>query len=90
MSLTEAMATGLPTVGCKTCTCVNELVRDGVNGFLCDETPQDFARGLSLLMDSEALRIQFGDVAKKDMLSYAPDVVWEMWEKLLASIVKRS
>ncbi len=88
MALTEAMSVGLPSVGCKNCPSVNELIRDGINGFLCEENPEDFARGLSQLMDSEELRIRLGDTAKEDMRAYAPEVVWDQWERLLNSVVK--
>ena len=89
MALTEAMAVGLPSVGCKNCSSVSELIRDGVNGFLCEDNPQDFARGLSQLMDCEELRIRLGDAAKEDMRAYAPEVVWDQWERLLNSVVNR-
>lgn len=89
MALTEAMTVGLPSVGCKNCPSVNELIRDGINGFLCEDNPEDFARGLSQLMDSEELRIRFGDTAKEDMRAYAPDVVWNQWERLLYAVAKR-
>ena len=89
LSLTEAMTMGLPAVGCKTCPSVNELIRDGANGYLCDDTPMAFARGLSRLMESELLRTQFGNTAKKDMQSYAPDVIWDMWERLLDSVARK-
>ncbi len=88
MALTEAMTVGLPSVGCKNCPSVNELIRDGINGLLCEDNPQDYARGLAQLMDSEELRIRLGDAAKEDMKAYAPDVVWNQWEHLLNSVVR--
>lgn len=90
LALTEAMAMGLPAIGCKSCPAVNELIRNDANGYLCDDTPLDFSRGLSRLMDSESLRTQLGDVAKEDMHAYAPEVVWDMWDKLLKSLVKKN
>lgn len=33
LALTEAMSAGLPAVGCKSCPAVNELIKDGENGF---------------------------------------------------------
>lgn len=87
LSLTEAMAHGLPAVGCKKCPSVNSLIRDGVNGVLCEDTPEGLALGLSKLMSNETLRIQLGNQAKEDMKVFSPDVIWQQWEKLLLSVV---
>lgn len=89
LALTEAMSVGLPAIGCKNSPAVNELIRDGANGFLCEDNPEDFARGLSQLMDCEELRIRLGDAAKEDMRAYAPELVWDQWERLLNSVVNR-
>ena len=86
LSLTEAMAFSLPSVGCKKCPSVNSLIRDGINGLLCEDTPESLAEGLSKLMSNEALRIRLGDQAKQDMKSFAPDEIWGQWEKLLFSV----
>lgn len=43
LALTEAMAAGLPVIGYKSCPSVNELIVDGVNGFLCEDGIDDFA-----------------------------------------------
>ncbi len=88
MALTEAMAVGIPSIGCKDCASVGELIQDGINGFLCEDNPQDFAHGLARLMNSEDLRIRLGNAAKEDMRTYAPDMVWDQWEHLLNSVVE--
>ena len=88
LALTEAMALGLPAVGCLRCSSVNELIENEKNGLLCEETPGNFAIALARLMSSEVLRKKLGDAAKRDMVVYAPDVVWEQWEKLFLSLIK--
>ena len=46
LALTEAMSAGLPAVGCKSCPAVNELIKDGENGFLCENGVDAFAQAL--------------------------------------------
>ena len=60
LALTEAMAIGLPCVGLKTTSAVNELIIDGYNGFLSDNNEYDFAQKLKRLMDDPQLRVTFG------------------------------
>jgi len=86
LALTEAMAVGLPCVGLKRTPSVNELIVDGVNGFLTDNTPEDFAAKLKVLMDDHNLRAAMGRTGHEMMKQYAPEKVWDQWEKLLFEI----
>lgn len=88
LALAEAMSMGISSVGCITCPAVNYLIRDGKNGLLSDESSKSFAQALRRLMDSEEERIRLGNAAKKDMRTYAPDRIWDMWEDLLISVSK--
>lgn len=87
LALTEAMSAGLPAVGCKSCPAVNELIKDGENGFLCEDGVDAFAQALEKLMSDEELREKMGKAAKEDMKQYAPDKIWDMWEKLMEKIL---
>ena len=87
LALTEAMSAGLPAVGCKSCPAVNELIKDGENGFLCENGVDAFAQALEKLMSDEELREKMGKAAKEDMKQYAPDKIWDMWEKLMEKIL---
>lgn len=87
LALAEAMAMGLPAVGCRSCSAVSELIKNGQNGLLFDNTPEEFALALTRLMDSEDLRTKLGNQAKQDMAVYAPVKVWAQWEALLRSVV---
>ena len=87
LALTEAMSAGLPAVGCKSCPAVNELIKDGENGFLCENGVDAFAQALEKLMSDEELREKMGKAAKEDMKQYAPDKIWDMWEKLIEKIL---
>ena len=88
LALTEAMSAGLPAVGCKSCPAVNELIKDGENGFLCENGVDAFAQALEKLMSDEELREKMGQAAKEDMKQYAPDKIWDMWEKLIEQVAQ--
>lgn len=88
LALTEAMSIALPAVGFKNCPAVNELIKDGVNGVLCEDTVEDFARGLAELMENVEKRKQYGAQAKEDMKQYAPEIIWSKWEKLINEVVE--
>ena len=83
LSLGEAMSMGLPAVGYRSCSSVNELIQDGENGYLCEEGSEDFAEKLSKLMKNQDLRIAMGKQARVSMESYAPEKIWGLWENLL-------
>lgn len=87
LALTEAMAMGLPVIGCSEASSVNSLIKDGENGFLVDSTPKSLANALSKLMSDEELRVKLGDSAKEDMKRYAPEKIWDNWEDLIYSVV---
>ena len=77
------MSMGLPAVGYRSCSAVNELIQDGENGYLCEEGAEDFAGKLSKLMKNQDLRIAMGKQARASMEVYAPEKIWELWENLL-------
>jgi len=87
LALTEAMAVGLPCVGLKTTPSVNELIMDGINGFLADNTPEDFAAKLKILMDDHNLRAKMGWEGHEMMKQYAPEIIWDRWENLITEVV---
>ena len=89
LALGEAMSMGLPAVGYKSCSAVNELIRDGVNGFLCEEGPGDLADKLDRLMGDRALRVRMGQAARESMKQYAPEAIWDAWENLLETTVAK-
>ena len=87
MGLAEALAAGLPAVGFKSACGVNELIKDGDNGFLA-ENVDDFADRLKSLMADESLRRTMGMKAKESMKAFAPAVVWKKWDALVDETVK--
>lgn len=89
LAMTEAMSMGLPIIGCKDCSAVNSIIRDGENGFLSESNADDMSKKLELLMSDFELRKRLGAQAKEDMLKYSPDTVWQQWDDLISSIVKK-
>lgn len=87
LAMTEAMSLGLPVIGYKNCPAVNELVVDGENGILCDDGVEPLAEALSELMKDEDKRRRYGAEARRNMEAYAPEVIWDMWDKLLQETV---
>ncbi len=89
MSLAEGMSMGLPAVGYQSCGGVNELIHDGVDGYLCEDGAEDFRDKLRSLMADRALRIRMGKAARASMAAYAPERIWDAWEKLLEETAQK-
>lgn len=90
LALTEAMAAGLPAIGYKSCPSVNELIVDGVNGFLCEDGIDDFAEKLKILMQDAVLRKKMGQNARESMKQFAPEKIWDECEDLINKVVEES
>lgn len=87
LALTEAMSVGLPCIGYKSSPSVNELILDGKNGILCEDGIEPFADALKELMRDYDKRTLYGKQAKEDMKNYAPEFIWDKWEKLINKTV---
>lgn len=83
MSLAEGMSMGLPAIGYKSCSAVNELITDDVDGYLCEDGVDDFRDKLRKLMSDRDLRVAMGKQACIAMKAYAPEKIWDTWENLL-------
>lgn len=83
LALTEAMATGLPSVGFRLADAVKDLIIDGRNGILCEDGAPAFAKGLERLMKDQDLRVKLGRQAVEDMKPYAPQIVWDKWQDVV-------
>lgn len=86
LGLADGMAMGLPSVGFRDAPSVNQLIRDGENGFLVDDL-EEFAAKLDQLMCDQALRIRFGAQAAADMACYSPDAITAQWNRLITETV---
>lgn len=90
LALTEAMATGLPSVGFRSADAVNELIVDGENGILCEDGVSAFVQGLERLMKEPALRSAMGRQAVADMKPYYPEAVWNQWQMLIDEQIQQA
>ena len=84
LALAEGMSAGLPAVGFKTCPGVNELIKDGESGYLCEDNLEAFTKALDKLMSDRDLRIKMGQAAKESMKQFAPQKNWDKWESLIS------
>lgn len=81
---TEACSHGLPVVGFAACPGTNEIIVHGENGLLVGEmTPESLAAALAELMASEPLRHAMGQKAHELVARYAPERIYDAWEKIL-------
>ncbi len=88
MALVEAMGAGIPAIGYRSCSAVNELIRDGKTGLLCEDGTAPLAKALETLMKNPKLRKTYGENAKKIAASYEADTIWDTWEQLFYDVVK--
>ena len=89
LALGEAMSMGLPAVGYKSCSAVNELIKDGENGYLCDNGVEPLRIFMKRLMSNLSIIVSLGERARADMKQYSSEVIWDTWENLLNQIVKQ-
>ena len=87
LALADGMAMGLPSIGFQECPSVNELIKDGENGFLASD-PADFASKLETLMKDQSLRIQMGHQAVESVQPFSPQRIAKQWDKLIHSVVQ--
>ena len=87
LSLTEAMSVGLPCIGFKSCTGVNEIIEDGVNGFLVEDGIDDFSYKLRILMKDKDVCIKFGQYSKRKMMQFNSLKIYNAWESLIINTV---
>ncbi|HSQ98006.1 MAG TPA: glycosyltransferase [Rickettsiales bacterium] len=87
LSLGEAMACGLSSIGLKKAPAVNELIVDGQNGILTDENIDIFAQDLEILMSSVLLRKKMGKKAKEMIKDYSEEKIVNMWDKLIKDLL---
>ncbi len=89
LSLTEAMAVGLPAIGLKSCPGVNELIQDGVTGYLVEETISGLQDKMARLMKDRAARVRMGMAGREAIKPYEADTIWDKWEKLLIKTAEK-
>jgi GalNAc-alpha-(1->4)-GalNAc-alpha-(1->3)-diNAcBac-PP-undecaprenol alpha-1,4-N-acetyl-D-galactosaminyltransferase len=88
-ALAEALAAGLPAVGYKGVSGVEDLIIDGTTGLLVnqDDAIAGLARALSILMADAELRVRLGRAARRHVKQWAPDRMFALWDKALREAV---
>jgi GalNAc-alpha-(1->4)-GalNAc-alpha-(1->3)-diNAcBac-PP-undecaprenol alpha-1,4-N-acetyl-D-galactosaminyltransferase len=84
-ALAEGLAVGLPAVGYRDVSGVEDLIIDGDTGLLVNssEGVPSLASGLSALMKDARLRRRLGEAARKHVARWAPRDVLAEWESVL-------
>lgn len=89
LTLAEAMSVGLPGIGYKNCVAVNEIIKDGENGFLAEDGVEALTEKMQQLMRDQELRQRMGKAAHESMKQYAAENIWGQWEELIEEVVKK-
>ncbi|MBR5934743.1 MAG: glycosyltransferase [Bacteroidaceae bacterium] len=87
LGLVESMAVGLPCVGRLSCSGVNEMIIDGVNGLLCGDDARDFANGMRLLMSDVQNRARMGKNAKIYVSQFSISLFEQRWLGLAEELI---
>ena len=88
MGLIETQSVGLPAIGLKGCSGVNELILDNENGFLTDENPKLFARKIEELICDKNLRINLGRNAVNNSKIYNKADIDNCWLEVVECVLK--
>jgi GalNAc-alpha-(1->4)-GalNAc-alpha-(1->3)-diNAcBac-PP-undecaprenol alpha-1,4-N-acetyl-D-galactosaminyltransferase len=85
-ALAEALAAGLPAVGQKGVSGVEDLIVEGKTGMLLDASDDAaaFAATLSVLMGDARRRHELGVAAREHVAQWNPDTIVGLWEAVLA------
>ena len=87
LGMVESMAVGLPCIGRISCSGVNEIIIDGVNGLLCGDSAQEFANGMRLLMSDAQERARMGKNAKRYVLQFSESIFEQRWLGLAEELI---
>lgn len=80
MALAEAMSAGLPAIGFKSCSGVNEIITHDFDGLLVDDGSEALAEGMCELMSNTKKRISMGNNASESMKKFDPLKIWDQWD----------
>lgn len=84
--LIEAMSYGVPCISYTSAQGANEIITDGVDGFLVDNRDEtDMINKISMIIDDEKLRKKLGKNGKQKSKNFTGDVVLEKWSKIINS-----
>lgn len=84
-ALAEGIATGLPVVGFKGVSGVEELIQHEKNGLLVDKIGDvgGLSQALTCLMSDEKLRAKYSNYGVWYIKSWCPEKIYPKWEELI-------
>jgi glycosyltransferase involved in cell wall biosynthesis len=82
------LATGLPAIGLKGVSGVEDLIVDRKTGILVDDVPGNLTEALSRLMADAGMRRELGEAARNHVLQWAPAYILPLWETVLSDVAK--
>jgi glycosyltransferase involved in cell wall biosynthesis len=90
-ALGEALAAGLPAVGYKDVSGVEDLIVDGRTGLLVErrEGAEGLARALSRLVSDPELRTKAAKAARDHIRRWTPDHIFSLWDATLSEATGR-
>lgn len=82
--LIEAMSYGIPCVAFSSAEGANDLIEDGVNGYLIKERDkEEMAKRIIELIHDQEKRLELGKKGRETSLRFSTDVVKKDWLKIL-------
>lgn len=88
LALTEAMAAGLPAIGCQNCPAVKELLADDV-GILCEDSVEAIAKSLQKLIANFELRVSLGNKGRMKVKNFSQEEIFKAWDDIFRKIVNK-
>ena len=86
LAVCEAMSLGLPVAAYRECYPTGEIIINEENGLLAESGVTGLADCLTRLMSDKNLRQKLGKAAHLSMAAFAPNLIWDKWEKLLENV----
>lgn len=87
MTLLEGAAKGLPMISFDIPTGPNEIIKNGENGFLCQDNGNgDMIEKIQFLMKREKLRIKMSEKSRKTAEYFSVNKILESWNTLLETL----
>lgn len=89
LGLAEALSTGLPAIGLKGASGVNELIQDNENGFLVEENEEEFAQRIEYLINNPKKRYEMGLKSKQSIKKYSKEIIKNKWLNVIEKVLNK-
>lgn len=90
VGLIEAQSKGLPSIGLKGCSGVNELIIDGYNGYLVEENYEDMASKIEMLIKNKDIRDKFSQNTITEASKYDIKNINKKWLEVIEKIIDKT